>query len=171
MKRTALHVTVVAAAAALGVGAGQAAARPQSHAAGTQQTIVGVAASSPQFSTLVTLVKQAGLASALSGKTQLTVFAPTNAAFAKVPKATLAALAADKAMLRKVLLYHVVKGRVTAARVVKLSSAATLAGPRITVAVRSGSVYLNGTTKVTKTDVAASNGVIHVVNKVLLPPS
>jgi uncharacterized surface protein with fasciclin (FAS1) repeats len=171
MRRIALHITAVAAVCALGATAGSASARPQSSAAGTEQTIVGVAGSSPQFTTLVKLVKQAGLGSALGGQTQLTVFAPTNAAFSKVPKATLAALAQDRTLLRKVLLYHVVKGRVSAAKVVRLSSAKTLAGPRIAVAVRAGSVYLNGTTRVTKTDVAASNGLIHVVNKVLLPPS
>ena len=83
-----------------------------------------------QFKTLVALVKQAGLAGALSGKGPLTVFAPTDAAFAKVPKATLAALGKDKAKLKAVLLYHVVKGKVTAAQVVKLKSATTLEGSR-----------------------------------------
>jgi len=70
-----------------------------------------------------------------------------------------------------VLLYHVVKGDVTAARVVKLKSTTTLAGPKISIQVRGGSVFLNGSTKVVKTDLAASNGTIHVINKVLLPPS
>jgi uncharacterized surface protein with fasciclin (FAS1) repeats len=79
-------------------------------------------------------------------------------------------LAADRAALRRVLLYHVVKGNATAARVVKLRSAKTLAGPRIAIRVRGGSVYLNGSTKVLKTDIRASNGTIHVINKVLLPP-
>jgi len=171
VKRITAHATVVAAAVALGVTAAQATAAPQAREATRQQTIAGVAASSPQFSTLVKLVKQAGLAGALSGSTKLTVFAPTNAAFAKVPKSTLTALAEDRAMLRRVLLYHVVKGKVTAAQVVKLTSAKTLAGPPIAIAVRNGGVYLNGTTKVTKADVGASNGVIHVVNRVLLPPS
>ena len=68
------------------------------------------------------------------------------------------------------LLYHVVKGNVTAARVVKLRSAKTLAGPRIGIRVRGGAVFLNGSTKVVKTDIGASNGTIHVINKVLLPP-
>ena len=81
-----------------------------------------------QFTTLVSLVKKAGLVGALSGKGPLTVFAPTDAAFAKVPKATLAALGKDKAKLKAVLLYHVVSGRVTAAQVVKLESAKTLDG-------------------------------------------
>ena len=84
-----------------------------------------------QFKTLVSLVKQAGLAGALSGKGPLTVFAPTDAAFAKVPKATLTALGKDKAKLKAVLLYHVVKGKVTAAQVVKLKSAKTLEGSSV----------------------------------------
>jgi uncharacterized surface protein with fasciclin (FAS1) repeats len=70
-----------------------------------------------------------------------------------------------------VLLYHVVKGNVRAQRVVKLRSAKTLAGPRIAIRVRGGSVYLNGSTKVVKTNIAATNGTIHVINKVLLPPA
>jgi uncharacterized surface protein with fasciclin (FAS1) repeats len=134
------------------------------------KTIVGVAAGDPRFSTLVKLVKSAGLASTLS-KGSYTVFAPTNAAFAKVPKATLNALAKDKAKLKAVLLYHVVKGRVPASKVVGLKSAKTLEGASVKIAVKGGKVYLNGSTQVTKTDVKASNGIIHVINRVLLPPS
>jgi uncharacterized surface protein with fasciclin (FAS1) repeats len=134
------------------------------------KTIVGVAAGDQQFSTLVKLVKSAGLATTLS-KGSYTVFAPTNAAFAKVPKATLNALAKDKAMLKAVLTYHVVKGKVPAAKVVKLKSAKTVNGASVKIAARNGKVYLNGSTRVTKTDVMASNGIIHVINKVLLPPS
>ena len=134
------------------------------------KTIVGVAAGDPQFSTLVKLVKSAGLAGTLS-KGSYTVFAPTNKAFAKVPKSTLDALGKDKAMLKAVLLYHVVKGRVPASKVVTLSSAKTLNGASVKIAVKGKSVYLNGSTKVTKTDIKASNGIIHVINKVLLPPS
>lgn len=134
------------------------------------KNIVQVAAGNPQFSTLVKLVKQAGLAGALS-QGSYTVFAPTNAAFAKVPKKTLTALGKDKAKLKAVLLYHVVKGRVPASKVVKLSSAKTLNGAKVRISVRDGSVYLNKTRKVTKTDIKASNGIIHVINGVLLPPS
>jgi uncharacterized surface protein with fasciclin (FAS1) repeats len=136
--------------------------------------IVQTAVAAGQFKTLTALVKQAGLAGALSKPgANLTVFAPTDAAFAKVPKKTLAALGKDKKALQAVLLYHVVKGKVPAAKVVKLSgkSVKTLNGAPVKVAVRGGAVYLNGSTKVVKTDVMASNGVIHVVNKVLLPPS
>jgi uncharacterized surface protein with fasciclin (FAS1) repeats len=133
--------------------------------------IVRTAAAAGQFKTLLALTKQAGLVGALSGTGPLTVFAPTDAAFRAVPKATLARLAKDRAALRRVLLYHVVKGNVTAARVVGLRSAKTLAGPRIGIRVRGGSVFLNGSTKVVKTDIGATNGTIHVVSKVLLPPT
>jgi len=136
-----------------------------------RQNIIGTAAAAGQFKTLLSLAKQAGLVGALSGPGPLTVFAPTDAAFNAVPKATLRQLAGNKMALRRVLLYHVVKGNVTAARVVKLKSTKTLAGPRITIQVRGGSVFLNGSTKVVKTDLPASNGTIHVINQVLLPPT
>jgi len=150
--------------------AGSATAAAPAADAAASKTIVGVAAGDPQFSTLVKLVKSAGLAGTLS-KGSYTVLAPTNAAFAKVPKATLTALGKDKAMLKSVLLYHVVKGRVPASTVVGLKSAKTLNGASVKIAVKGQSVYLNGSTKVIKTDVKASNGIIHVINKVLLPPS
>ena len=133
------------------------------------QTSVQIAAGNPQFSTLVKLVKKAGLAKTLSGGS-FTVFAPTNAAFKKVPKATLDALAKDKAKLKQVLLYHVVEGRVPAAKVVKLRSAKTVEGSAVKIRVAGGKVYLNKTRRVTKTDIRASNGIIHVINGVLLPP-
>ena len=115
-------------------------------------------------------MKKAGLVGALSGKGQLTVFAPTDAAFAKVPKATLAALAADKAKLKAVLLYHVGKGKLTADKVVKTKSIMTLEGGSLPVKVMGGKVYVDGA-QVVKADVMASNGVIHVINKVLIPSS
>jgi uncharacterized surface protein with fasciclin (FAS1) repeats len=137
----------------------------------TDKDLVQTAATDKRFTTLVSLVKRAGLAGALSGDTTLTVFAPTNAAFEKVPKATLKKLLADRAALRRVLLYHVVAGDLKAKDVVGLRSAKTLAGPRVRVRVRDGKVYLNnGRTRVVQTDVAATNGTIHVINRVLLPP-
>jgi uncharacterized surface protein with fasciclin (FAS1) repeats len=136
-----------------------------------KQNIVRTATAAGQFKTLLALSKRAGLVGALSGPGPLTVFAPTDAAFKAVPKATLDKLAGNRAALRRVLLYHVVKGNATAARVVKLRSTRTLAGPRIGIRVRGGSVYLNGSTRVVKTNIAATNGTIHVVNKVLLPPA
>jgi uncharacterized surface protein with fasciclin (FAS1) repeats len=162
---------ITAAVAALGSALLVAPAFAGSAAAGQgSQNIPAVASSSKQFSTLVSLLKQAGLVGALS-KGTYTVFAPTNAAFAKVPKATLDKLAADPALLKTVLTYHVVKGNVPAAKVVTLNgkSVNTLAGQPVKVKVAAGKVFLNGKTQVTQTDVKASNGVIHVINKVLIP--
>jgi uncharacterized surface protein with fasciclin (FAS1) repeats len=163
---------VIAGAAALvAVSAPTLASSQQALAApAAQENIVRTAAATGQFKTLLALSKKAGLVGALSGPGPLTVFAPTDSAFKAVPKATLDKLANDRAALRRVLLYHVVKGNVTADRVVELRSARTLAGPRISIRVRGGSVFLNGSTKVVKTDIGATNGTIHVINKVLLPP-
>jgi uncharacterized surface protein with fasciclin (FAS1) repeats len=130
--------------------------------------IVQTAVAAGQFKTLVKLVKQAGLAGTLQGKGPFTVFAPTDAAFAKVPKATLKALAKDKAKLRAVLLYHVAKGKLTAAKIVKLRSIKTLNGQSLKVRVNHGTVTIGGA-RVIKADIGASNGVIHVINKVLIP--
>jgi uncharacterized surface protein with fasciclin (FAS1) repeats len=130
--------------------------------------IVQTAAGAGQFKTLLRLAKQAGLAGALEGKGPLTVFAPTDAAFAKVPKATLAALAHDRNKLRAVLLYHVVNSKITAAQLVKRHSVKTLNGQSLTVRVKNGVVTVGGV-RVIKTNIAASNGVIHVINRVLIP--
>lgn len=133
-------------------------------------TIAGLAAKTPQLSTLLSLVKKAGLADELSAPGALTVFAPTNKAFAKVPKKTLDALAKNPAQLRRVLLYHVVAGRVTAAKVVKLRSAKTLAGPAVRIRVTGKTVRIDAA-KVATADVKASNGVVHVIDAVLIPPA
>jgi uncharacterized surface protein with fasciclin (FAS1) repeats len=130
--------------------------------------IVTTATAAGQFTTLTKLLKTAGLASTLRTGGPYTVFAPTDAAFAKVPKATLNGLLADKAKLKAVLLYHVVAGKVTAAKVVKLRSAKTVNGASVRIRVSGGNVFVN-TAKVTAADVLATNGVIHVVNRVLLP--
>ena len=132
------------------------------------KTIVQTAVAAGSFKTLASLLKKAGLVGTLQGKGPFTVFAPTDAAFAKLPKATLAALAKDKAKLRSVLLYHVVKGNVSAAKVVTLRSAKTLNGKSVSIRVTGGKVSVGGA-RVTTADVKASNGVIHVVNKVLIP--
>jgi len=165
MSRTLITVAAIVAACASLVGS--ASAKP----AAPTQNITKTAASLPQFSTLVALLKQAKLDGALTAKGPYTVFAPTNAAFKKLPPATLAAVKTNPALLKKVLLYHVVKGDVRAAQVVKLDgkSAKTLEGQRVSIEVRGGSVFLNNTVRVTKTDVIATNGVIHVINKVLVP--
>jgi uncharacterized surface protein with fasciclin (FAS1) repeats len=167
MKKALTTTISVVALAAVAAGIATAAGRP---ATTTKPNIVQTAVAAGQFKTLVSLVKQAGLAGALSAPGQLTVFAPTDAAFAKVPKATLAALAKDKEKLKAVLLYHVVKGKVTAAQVVKVTSAKTLEGSPVAVRVKAGKVYVGGA-QVIRADVMASNGVIHVINKVLIPPA
>jgi len=137
-------------------------------AAAANKNIVQVAASSKQLSTLVTLVKSAGLVNALSGKTKLTVFAPTNAAFAKVPKATLAKLGKNKALLVKVLEYHVLPGVVPASKVVMLRSAKTLEGARVRFSVYGRHAYVNNA-EIIKTNIPASNGLVHLINRVLIP--
>ena len=134
------------------------------------QNIVQTAVAAGQFKTLAKLLNRAGLAGALQQPGPYTVFAPTDAAFAKLPKKTLAALGRDKKKLKAVLLYHVVSGKVTAADVVKLSKATTLNGADVRIRVRNSKVYVNKA-RVTKADVSASNGVIHVVNRVLIPPA
>jgi uncharacterized surface protein with fasciclin (FAS1) repeats len=149
--------------------AGTSAAAPAEPAA--SKNIVQTAVAAGQFKTLVMLAKRAGLAGALTGQTKLTVFAPTDAAFKMVPKPTLNKLLRNRAQLRRVLLYHVVPGDVKAAQVVGLRSAKTLAGPSVRINVRGGNVFLNRSARVVKTDIAASNGTIHVINKVLLPPA
>jgi uncharacterized surface protein with fasciclin (FAS1) repeats len=133
-----------------------------------ETNLVQTAIAAGQFKTLASLLKRAGLTGTLEGKGPFTVFAPTDAAFAKVPKATLASLAKNKAKLRVVLLYHVVKGKVTAAQAMKLHSAKSLEGKSLTIRVNAGKVIVGGAT-VTKANVMASNGVIHVINKVLMP--
>lgn len=163
-------VGLAAMIAAAALVAGSTAPRAEA-APAASKNIVQTAVAAGQFKTLVALVKKAGLAGALSGSGKLTVFAPTDAAFKKVPKATLAKLGRDRALLKSVLLYHVARGNLRAAQVAKLTSAPTLAGKRVRVSVRNGSVYLNGSSRVTKADVAASNGTIHVIDRVLIPPS
>ena len=133
-----------------------------------KQNIVKTALAAGQFKTLASLLQKAGLAGTLQGKGPFTVFAPTDAAFAKVPKATLSALAANRAKLRAVLLYHVAKGNVTSAKVVKLRSVKTLNGQSVAIRAARGAVTVGGARVVTP-DVAASIGVIHVINKVLIP--
>jgi len=133
-----------------------------------EMNIVKTAIAAGQFKTLASLLTKAGLAGTLQGKGPFTVFAPSDAAFARVPKATLAALAKNKAKLRAVLLYHVVKGKVTAAQAMKLRAAKTLNGKPLAIRVSGGKVIVGGAT-VTKADVVASNGVIHVISKVLIP--
>lgn len=134
-----------------------------------KKDIVDTAAGAKDFSTLVTAVKAADLVGALKGEGPFTVFAPTNEAFAKVPKEQLEALLGDKAALTQVLTYHVVPGKVMAADVVKITEAETLQGQPLQIAVEDGNVTVNGV-NVIKTDIDCTNGVIHVIDGVLLPP-
>lgn len=134
------------------------------------KNIVQTAVAAGQFKTLTKLLTRAGLVNTLQQPGPYTVFAPTDAAFKKVPKKTLKALLTNKAKLKAVLLYHVVAGKVTAADVVKLRSAKTLNGKKVRLRVSGSNVFVN-TAKVVKADVMATNGVIHVVNRVLIPPA
>jgi uncharacterized surface protein with fasciclin (FAS1) repeats len=132
-------------------------------------TIVDVAVKAGVFETLVAAVKAAGLVDTLSGEGPFTVFAPTDEAFAKLPAGTVEALLADKEALTRVLTYHVVPGKVTSDQVVKLSQAKTILGENLPIDARRG-VKVGGARVVTA-DVKASNGVIHVIDSVLLPPA
>ena len=152
--------------AAVGVAAGSA-----ERTAATDKNIVQVATEAGQFNTLTRLAKRAGLVGALSGSTKLTVFAPTDKAFAKVPRSTVRSLERNRSQLRAVLLYHAVKGDVKAAQVVKLRRAKTLNGASVRIGVKGNRVYLNRTVRVVKTDIEASNGTIHVIDGVLIPPA
>lgn len=129
--------------------------------------IVDTAVSAGQFNTLAAALQAAGLVETLKGAGPFTVFAPTDAAFAKIPKADLDALLKDKAKLTAVLTYHVVPGRVMA-KDVKPGAVNTVQGSPITVKTSGGKVMVDDAT-VTKTDVAADNGVIHVIDSVILP--
>ncbi len=131
--------------------------------------IVDTAVSAGNFKTLVAAVKAAGLVEALKGEGPLTVFAPTDEAFAKLPKGTVEALLKDKEKLTKILTYHVVPGKVTAKDVAKLNSAGSLQGAFLRVDTSKG-VRVNEA-QVVKADIQASNGVIHVIDTVLLPPA
>lgn len=129
--------------------------------------IVDTAKSAGSFNTLITAVQAAGLESTLKGPGPYTVFAPTDEAFAKIPKAKLDALLKDKAALTKVLTYHVVPGKVMAADV-KPGMVKTVEGNSVKVSANGGKVMVDKA-HVTKTDIAADNGVIHVVDTVLMP--
>jgi uncharacterized surface protein with fasciclin (FAS1) repeats len=134
--------------------------------------IVETAVAAGSFKTLATALTAAGLIETLKGPGPFTVFAPTDEAFAKIPKAQLEALLADKAALKNVLLYHVVAGKVMAADVVKLNGkgAKTVQGAEAKVVLMGSTVMLNNA-HVVKTDIAAKNGVIHVIDAVILPPA
>lgn len=141
-------------------------------AATAGKTIAELAVSSKSLSTLVAALKAADLVETLSGEGPFTVFAPTNAAFAKIPKATLADLLKpeNKEKLKKILTYHVVPGKITSKMLKPTQQVETVEGGKVTVKVRKGKVMVNNAT-VLKADVAASNGVIHSIDTVIMPPA
>jgi uncharacterized surface protein with fasciclin (FAS1) repeats len=151
-------------------GSGDTKATSSTTAMAAEDTIVDVASGNPDFSTLVSAVTKADLASTLSGTGPFTVFAPTNEAFAKVPADQLDALLADKAQLTKVLTYHVVPGKVLAADLQPTQMVKTVEGQDVDIQMVDGKATINGCS-VTKTDIEASNGVIHVIDCVLTPPA
>jgi transforming growth factor-beta-induced protein len=133
------------------------------------QDIVDTAAGNPQFSTLVAAVKAAGLVDTLKGKGPFTVFAPTNAAFAKLGKATIDSLLKNPDQLKSILLYHAVNGAVYSGDAAKLTNATTVNGAPVTVSVKNGQLYINNARVVTS-DILTTNGVIHVIDTVIQPP-
>lgn len=150
-------VTVGLAAAPIG------AASPQG-----RKDIVDTAVAAGDFKTLATALETAGLVETLKGNGPFTVFAPTDEAFAKLPAGTLDSLLKDKEKLKKILLYHVVSGNVTAKDVVKLKSAKTVQGSSVKINASGGKVMVDKA-NVIKTDITASNGVIHVIDTVIVP--
>ena len=154
------------AATVIGIAAGS------SSAYAADKDIVDTAVAAGQFKTLAAALTAAGLVDTLKGPGPFTVFAPTDAAFAKLPAGTVDTLLKpeSKAKLTAILTYHVVAGKVMAADVVKLKEAKTVNGAMVAVKVDGGNVMINNA-KVTTADIAASNGVIHVIDTVLLPPS
>jgi uncharacterized surface protein with fasciclin (FAS1) repeats len=141
--------------------------------AGEKKDIVDTAVSAGTFNTLVAAVKAAGLVDALKAEGPLTVFAPTDEAFAKLPEGTVESLLKpeNKDKLVDILTYHVVSGKVMAETAVTLDKATALNKKDIALSVKSEALYLNGKAKVVKADIETSNGVIHVIDTVILPPS
>ena len=134
-----------------------------------EKDIVDTAIAAGSFKTLVTAVQAAGLVDTLKSAGPFTVFAPTDAAFAKLPPGALDGLLKDPAKLKAVLTYHVVAGDVMAADVVKMTSAKTVEGADVKISVKGGKVKVNNA-NVVKTDIKCSNGVIHVIDTVIMPP-
>jgi uncharacterized surface protein with fasciclin (FAS1) repeats len=170
MKRTLL---ISLAAVALVVSACSTAASPTPAPTPTPAPagdIVVVATDAGVFGTLLKAATAAELVETLQSEGPFTVFAPTDEAFAALPEGTLEALLADPEALKKVLLYHVVEGKVTSDQIVGMTTATSVEGSPIAISVKDDTVYLNDSAKVVTADVMASNGVIHIIDAVLLPP-
>ena len=133
-----------------------------------RKDIVTVALEAGSFTTLATALEAAGLVETLRGEGPFTVFAPSDEAFAKLPAGTVEALLQDKEKLIRILSYHVVAGKVTSDEVVNLTEATTVAGIEASIEVKDGEVWVGGA-KVTTVDIQASNGIIHVIDRVMLP--
>ncbi len=131
------------------------------------KNIIDTITNTQDFSTLLTAIKASGLSNTLSGNGPFTIFAPSNEAFAKIPADTLKAILEDKAKLTSILKYHVVSGMVMAKDVMTMTEATTLEGSKITIKVKNDVVINNS--KVIKTDIECSNGVIHMIDRVLMP--
>jgi len=157
--------TAVAAASLLTLGS---VALADDHGHTEQKNIVETAVDAGNFTTLVTAVQEAGLVDTLSGEGPFTVFAPTDAAFAKIPTADLEAILADKERLTSILTYHVVSGKVMSTDVVDLSSATTVEGSDIDITVSDDGVMVDDA-NVVAVDIETSNGVIHVIDSVIMP--
>lgn len=162
--RIALAIVAVAAVSVTG----GASAASSSVGAAQEADIVQTAVGAGNFKTFTKLLKRAHLVRTLKQPGPYTVFAPTDAAFAKVPQRTLDALFQSRSKLRSVLLYHVAAGELPAAAVVQRSSVKTLNGKRVRIRVKDSNVFLNKA-RVTTPDVMASNGIVHVINRVLIP--
>ena len=162
------HIVFGIAAATLTVSI--AAAQPQQNKAQGARDIVDTAVAAGSFTTLAKALQAADLVDTLKGKGPFTVFAPTDEAFAKLPAGALQDLLKpeNKEKLRRILTYHVVAGRVTASDVVALTSAKAVSGDTIRVKATGGTVTVDAA-KVVKTDIAASNGIIHVIDSVIMP--
>ncbi len=155
---------------AVGLLAGSLLSPSLSSAQMAEKDIVETAIEAGSFTTLATALEVAGLVDVLKGKGPFTVFAPTDAAFEKLPDGILESLLADKKALTQVLTFHVVAGAVMADEVTKMTEAETVSGFKAELKVESGQVYAAGA-KVITADIIASNGVIHVVDNVMLPPA
>jgi uncharacterized surface protein with fasciclin (FAS1) repeats len=173
-----LVTAIVIGAAMLVAATSISAASPAKSTAMGQKNIVQTAVAAGKFKTLVALVKQAGLAGTLSAPGNLTVFAPTDQAFANLKKADPALydkVATDKKLLQSVLTYHVVGKRIPAAAAIAAAKKGlkvkTVQGEQIALSYQGGKIVLNGTSRVVIADVKASNGVIHVIDTVIVPPS
>ncbi len=162
MKKLVSLLAVVVASAVVAPSAQAQAAAPKN--------IVETAVAAGSFKTLVAAVQAAGLVETLQGAGPFTVFAPTDEAFAKLPAGTVEALLKDPAALKQILLYHVVAGKVMAADAVKLTEAKTVQGSAAKISVMGGKAMI-GNAHIVTTDIVASNGVIHVIDTVILPPA